>query len=528
MQFPIFLLAGILSTACAMARSPQFAWAQTGGGADADNLFGFAVSPSGIAHAVGQFQSTAQFGTNTLMAAGPSFSDIFVAKYDRSGSVIWVRQAGGTNEDYASAVAVNELGDVYLTGAFRSVATFGETNATSNGIEDIFLAKYDSEGNLKWLRNAGGSGHDFGTAITTRGTDGCYVTGVFQSTVSFPGTNLTSQGVYDVFLAKYDAAGNLLWVRSVGGNAEERSLGVATDEADNAIITGYFASAFANFGDLSLTNQNPPYSDAFLAKYDSVGHVLWVRRIGSDDSERGVAVTASGDGEIWVAGTFASSNIVLASVTLTNRGNRDVFLIRCSPTGGVLWAREAGGIADDSPEALVLDSGGNCYLAGSFAAVAQFGSIFLTNSGVAGTLDAFVCHYDRSGNVFWAIRAGGDDDDFSSGIGVDLSGNNYVGGSFYSAQATFGDSGVTNSGVSDFFLAQIEFLRPELAISSYNNKVLLSWPTDYAGFALQSAGDFDSGSTWTNTVSLPITNGGRIFVTNSTSQAQQFFRLHHP
>jgi len=511
----------------APARPPNFTWAKVVGGDGNDGIFGMSVGASSNLFCVGQFQSTAQFGTNYLIANSPGYSDIFVAKYDRNGNAIWARKAGGASEDYASAVAVNNLDEVFVTGAFHDTGVFSGFSAISSGIEDVFLTKYDGDGNVQWLRRAGGNGHDFATAIATRGTNGCYVTGAFQSTADFQGTDVTSLGIYDLFLAKYDAAGNLVWVRSAGGTNDERSLGVAVDAADDAIVTGYFASAAVSFGGIILTNQNTPFADGFLAKYDSAGNVLWAQRIVGDESERGAALAAGNAGEVYLLGGFASGTVTLGGIMLTNHGGSDLFLAKYSSSGGVLWARSEGGIGDELPAGLALDSAGNSYLAGSFTGIAEFGGVSITNNSPPGVLDAFAAKFDEMGGVLWAVHAGGSGGDYASGIGVDAAGNTYLGGSFESTSLTFGSSILTNRGGTDAFLAQIQFVQPILSLTRLNANVLLSWPAWHTGFLLQSSG-VPGGGGWATVGSPAGRVGSQFVVTNSLGTTNSFYRLFHP
>src|SRR5882672_6822469 len=152
----------------------------------------------------------------------------------------WARRAGGAGSQEASAVAVDAAGNVLVTGYFTGTSSIGTTNLVSSGLGDIFLAKYDPAGTFLWARQAGGSGDDYGLAVATDPSGNVYLAGAFQNTATFSTTSLTSSRSNDVFIAKYGAAGNLVWARRAGGNGDEEANAIAVDRAGNVYITGAF------------------------------------------------------------------------------------------------------------------------------------------------------------------------------------------------------------------------------------------------------------------------------------------------
>ena len=196
----------------------MLAWATQGGGAGSGAQGeSIATTERGDSYVTGHFSGTATFGQDepnetTLTSAGGS--DIFVAKYDPDGALLWAIQAGGTDSDQGLGIATTERGDSYVTGYFGGTATFGqdepnETTLTSAGNEDIFIAKYNRGGALLWAKRAGGTGNfDFGSGVSATERGDSYLTGFFTGTATFgqdePNeTTLTSAGTLDIFVAKY-------------------------------------------------------------------------------------------------------------------------------------------------------------------------------------------------------------------------------------------------------------------------------------------------------------------------------------
>ncbi|MCB0044810.1 MAG: SBBP repeat-containing protein, partial [Caldilineaceae bacterium] len=202
-------------------------WATRAGSASDEWGNGIGVDGVGNSYATGFFQGSATFGSGEIhetILTSAGWRDIFVAKYGVTGALLWAKQAGGTDWDYANAVAVDGNGNSYVIGSFQGNATFGpgethETTLTSVGSDDIFVTKYDASGALVWATQAGGTGGDRGLGIAVDGLGNSYVTGRFQGSATFgasgaaqagsihaaqaAATVLTSAGSDDIFVAKY-------------------------------------------------------------------------------------------------------------------------------------------------------------------------------------------------------------------------------------------------------------------------------------------------------------------------------------
>lgn len=190
--------------------------------------------------------------------------------------------------------------------------------------------------NFQWAARAGTANADSGSDVAVSGTGTSYATGFFQSAnADFAGVTLTNQGVSDIFIAKYDSAGNVLWARSAGGNGNDAGYGVAIDAIGvdantNCYVTGFFGSANADFGAFVLSTFGS--SDIFVTKYDPAGAVAWVRQAGgtASDSGRGIAVDWQLEGATnlpaasWasvtnVPGTVGGESVVTNSATGLSR-----------------------------------------------------------------------------------------------------------------------------------------------------------------------------------------------------------------
>lgn len=313
---------------------------------------GIGVDANGDSYIAGEFVDTVIFGLGepaqtTLTNTGSP--DMFVASYADDGSLRWAVQAGSGGQMQVSDVAVDETGDVFITGAFRETATFGigepdPISLTANGPSDIFVAKYAQDGNLRWVVQAGGSGLDFGQGIALGGEVNIHVTGRFTEEATFGigdanETELTSSDTYDFFLAKYAGDGSLLWARSGGISDEDLLTRVAADENGNSFLTGLFIgpATFSPGEDDEIHLGGFGEKDTFVAKYDADGSLLWVEEAGGPDDDQGIDIALGGSEDIYLTGTFIDTATFGSGkengTELTSSGAFDIFVAKYDTDG---------------------------------------------------------------------------------------------------------------------------------------------------------------------------------------------------
>lgn len=318
------------------------AWARSAGGSGMDLGNEVAVDVDGSSTITGFITGTAIFGTGsdqvTLTSAGSN--DIFVARYRPDGTLAWAQRAGGSTSDVGFGVSLDGAGVASVTGTFTGTATFGigsDQRTLTATDYDVFVARYRPDGALIWVRGAGGSGGDFGYSVASDAADSSAVTGIFSATAIFgTGTDqvtLTSNGVWDIFLARYRPDGTLAWAQSAGGSADDFGRAVAVDSTDSATITGHF-NGTATFGSgssqISLTAAGGPGDeDVLLAQYRPDGSLAWAQRAGGTQKDYGLGVAIDAKGRSTVTGGFngtATFGTGSKQTTLTSAGQLDVFL----------------------------------------------------------------------------------------------------------------------------------------------------------------------------------------------------------
>jgi len=262
----------------------QFLWARsfTGNGASDELALAIAITPdsSGSILTTGYYSGTTDFdpGPNSFDLTAVNH-DIFLTKIDSAGNFVWARQLGGTGQDQGNDLRIDPDGNIYTTGFFSATCDFdpGPNNFDLNAVggTDIYLAKFDSNGNLIRANSMGGPGNDFGSNLVLNLTSGStiYLTGGFQSTADFdPGQgtfNVSSAGGLDIFILNTDTTHNLNWIERIGSTGSEYGLTMSRNELGIVTVNGIFASPSITFGSTTLTNQSLTNTDVFIARLET-------------------------------------------------------------------------------------------------------------------------------------------------------------------------------------------------------------------------------------------------------------------
>ena len=526
------------STASSAARltvlpvSVSVPWAASGGGSGSDVGKAIAVDLAGNSYVAGYFSGTATFGTNTLISAGRT--DIFITKQDSAGQLLWARRAGGPGYDSANGIAVDTLGNCFVTGGYEGVADFSGstslTNTSPTSYGDAFLVKYDASGNLVWARSAGvAQAADEGAAVAVDGGGNVLVTGR-SALASFAGVPVANAG--RIFVAKYDSAGAELWARKVGsysGGSLDTGTGIAADGTGNVLVSGVFTSPVAGFGGSTFTNLGN--ADMFLLKFDPSGALLWARQAGGagEDAASGVAVASDGSaylvGATGGAATFSGSN-----VTSLAGAASDGFIAKYAADGSVVWVRQMGGSGISAARAVAVDQAGTLHVAGYFSGGATFGTN--TFGGIAGSYDAFVTRLDANGVFAFAQQAGGADlsGDFGLGVGVDAAGNSYIAG-YFSGTSSIGGGLLPSRGAEDVLVARFNQFTgggtPQLGLQRNGAQFRMRWPLASSSYILQSTTNLLA-PVWRDETNALTLNGSDLEIDVTPSSGGRFFRLRRP
>jgi len=378
-----------------------------------------------------------------------------------SQTISWAKSATGTGLDEGNAIVVDNNGYTYITGSFESATlTFGTQtiNNTSPGTSDIFVAKFDLNGNCLWAKNVGGFSDEYSTAITVEKNTGVvYVAGHFNSTsVTFNGSPINNNGYSDLILLKYNTSGVEQWGKGFGGVDEDQSTGLSIDQNNNVYLTGHTWGGI-NFGSTTILNNGAV--DLFIAKFNSSGTNLWAKGIGGSGSDRATSIKTIANGESYITGFFDSPTITFGSNTpLTNGsfGDDYLFVAKYDASGTAIWSKSAssvnGGVWGNS---ISTDNNNDVYITGCFDGTSMTIANVIGNSNPSYD-NVFVAKYSSNGVEQWVVNpTSGPEGNEAYCITTDNLNNVYISGWYTSPSINFGGIILTSTAAGDnIFLAK--------------------------------------------------------------------------
>jgi hypothetical protein len=460
---------------------PVLAYSTFLGGSADDFGYSVAIDGAGNAYVAGQ-TSSASFpgvGGGSLQPANGGGLDAFVTKIDPAGTaIVYSTFLGGSGDDVALGIAVDNAGNAYVTGQTTSAAFpgvgGGSIQPANGGGSDGFVTKLDPTGGaIVYSTFLGGSGFDRGYGIAVDGAGNAYVTGQTAS-ATFPGVGGSSiqpangGGGSDAFVTKINPAGtSIVYSTFLGGGGAELGIRIAVDGGGSAYVIGETTSTtFPGVSGSSIQPANGGGLDAFVTKINPAGTaIVYSTFLGGSGTDAGNGIAVDGDGNAYVAGETASTTfpgVGGGSLQPANGGGAfDAFVTKINPAGtAIVYSTFLGGSGLDDAFGIAVDGAGNAYVTGqtdsaTFPGVGA-GAIQPANGG---GLDVFVTKINPVGSVIlYSTFLGGSGDDEGQGIAVDGAGGVYVAGQ--TSSATFPGVGggaiqPANGGGSDAFVTKI-------------------------------------------------------------------------
>jgi hypothetical protein len=375
----------------------------------------------------------------------------------------------GMKQTATGVVATDAYGNAFLTGGYYPRIVFGTDTIIDSTIAantQGYYVKYNSSGTVQWAKQFYSQGECYSTAIDVDASNNVIMTGLFGDDMTIGSYNLFSNDE-DFFLAKCDNNGNSLWAISPDDslNGFSSSNAVTIDKSKNIFITGNFFYGILKIGTSILTCTPDTSYNVFIAKYDSNGNALWGNQGISISPianyyDQSYSVATDINGNSFITGSFIDT-IVFGSDTLTSRilNNNDggnLFLVKYSPSGAVVWARQSILITDNNNcncfgYSVTTDNVGSIYVTGAYTDSVSFGAFTLTGQGV------FFVKYNSNGDVVWAQSSSSSSNNYYSGYALssDKYSNIYMAGGGASDNITFGSYVLvspSSNGVNSFVI----------------------------------------------------------------------------
>jgi len=344
--------------------------------------------------------------------------------------LLWIKQFGGPELDLNRDIAMDYLGNIYVTGFFRNTANFGDIILTAPGASAPFVVKTDPSGEVLWAKQFGGTGLDIGHGITTDTNGNVYTTGIFTSTVSFGSITLSASTMPTTFVVKQDTDGNVLWASKFADVNEQEIVyaqAITIDTQNNIYTAGHFRST-ADFGGIVLTKEHDTSFNAFLVKQDENGNVLWAKKIGETASVDIYKLATDSSGNIYITGKF-NGTVNFDGVPNISSIYGKGFVLKLDSAGNTIWVKYFGdeNHITSSGFEIYIDKTNNVYVSGNFE-----GTFSMDTTTISGqNINMFVLKMDNNGNALW-IRSfeSTSTSGLLNSVVTDDFGNVYVAGTF--------------------------------------------------------------------------------------------------
>ncbi len=433
---------------------------------------------------------------------------------------LWSEQIDGQANIRAEGICADTNKAVYLLSEFYGQINIAGQNFTSMGSKDILITKYSKNGQLQWVRQAGDVQLDDPKCFAIDNAGNTYVTGSFQLNAYFDSNSildsktLTASNDKDAFLAKYDINGNLVWTINIAGGTDMQK-GIALALHTNGDIS--VIGKFKNqivFNGQTFTANG--FSDAFYARFDFKGTLINAVQFKSTSNVISLNdVHVDNTDNVYITGLF-SDTLFVGNDTLVSNGNRDVAVIKLNSTGNVIWTKSFGSITDDRSYGSVLDVNNNLYITGYFCKTMTIDADTLISSG---SYDIFIAKIDANGNTVWAARNGDIYNDFA--ITIKIHNNKLLVGGSFAGTLDFGGNTITSSSGTnhDVFLGYFD-INTGASLSAFS---IVSSPTQSIDKLIDIAIDKDNNIFIAGIYNSDQINFGPFTLTNASVGAYNTF-----
>lgn len=428
---------------------PLLTWATYYGGTGNSQIWGVTTDPDSNVYVTGFTSSYSAIATSGAFQTthGGATMDVFIVKFNNKGVRQWGTYYGGSGDDYSYGIDADSVGNIYVTGYFRStsstLATSGAYQTSfGGGNYDAYVLKFNKNGARQWATFYGGSGDESGRTLKVDNSGNIIVGGNTTSTsgMASSGAQQTSlSGGLDGFVVKFSASGSRLWGTYYGGTGDDYVISITTDASNNVFVNGTTksSSGIATSGthQTSFAGGN---GDGFILKLNSSGVRQWATYYGGsgEDSSYGIALDASGN--IFIGGhTYSTSGMSTSGAHQTsNGGGVDAFLAKFNSSGILQWGTYLGGTAEDAGHGGVgVDRKGNVYLSGWTGSSSGIATSNGTQTSFGGAYDVFVAQFSNSGTRLWSTYYGGIAKDHAYTMNIGKDGSIYVGGHTYGSNS---------------------------------------------------------------------------------------------
>jgi hypothetical protein len=387
---------------------------------------------------------------------------LFIARYDSSGKLVWNKNIRKSETGYGSLLAFVKPDQIIMTGGTESV---NDGSAPYRGNFDFFISALDLSGKITWTKSFSGTRTDFLTSmIVDTINQEILIAGYFHDTLMINEKKFISKGRSDGFVLRFDMVGNLKETQIIGGKGNDNIGCLSVNVIGDRFTAGTFQGKIQFAKDKVLELSNPRMVGLFLTRTNSNGNFLGAKQIVTGKKIKVTAMVCQGE-YTFMTGSF-SDDITVNNQALHSLGSDDIFLLCIDSALKVKWHKQIGGIRKDRPAGLI-NTGKEIILTGSYCSELKIGQTSITPAGKGS--DLFLISLDPSGRLKWMRSAGGESDDYPTGIEYSSGDYIYMAGSFRKS-FNINSEKIKSNGEEDLFICRLEncrLLAPEFKRPQY-------------------------------------------------------------
>ncbi|MEO1437252.1 MAG: SBBP repeat-containing protein, partial [Bacteroidota bacterium] len=351
-------------------------WVDHFGGSGNENVYAIKSGVIGTTYVLGTTDASFNGPDGPLPSFGGF--DVLLAQVDEFGSINWIKTAGSNDNDLPGGLVGLSDGSAIVAGRYWDQASFDDeeliiSQGSSSG---IFVVKYLSDGSVDWAKGIDGAGIKVVNQIEKDQDDNFYICGYYGDTLFTELGNLTSVANTAAYILKYDSAGNLLWVKSYGETFDTRATSIAIDGNSNVYVAGDSNGSFEFDG--TLITVPTVDNDVFLMKLDAVGNELWVNRYGGGLEDNATGVAAQPNGRVFLTGKFIGLFDIGGTTLQTQGFNDNIYLCAISDLGSTIWAESLGSTSFETTTGIAA-FGSEFAISGFYQGTTDIGGFELTS-----------------------------------------------------------------------------------------------------------------------------------------------------
>ncbi len=316
-------------------------WAINQGGISSEAGIDVSIDPDQNVWVLATFEDQISVAGNVLTSRGGD--DLLLVKLDAQGQPLLAVRGGSNSNDSPGAITIDTMGNVYVVGLYWDEADFSGTTLTpaSGSQSALFLLKYDTNANLLWAKDIEGSGLKTGAQLHIDNNQNVLLTGYFGGQFYLDQSTLSSKGSIDGFVARYAADGTLIQGNALGFFGETRAFTIGSDALGNYYVAGHFTEEIRFAGDTIKTLSQG--EDLFILKYDALGNEVWIKKAGGVFEDYCREMIVEEDGSIFLTGHFIGVLNFDGYSLMSDGFGEDIFVARLDNNGQTVWANSYGG-----------------------------------------------------------------------------------------------------------------------------------------------------------------------------------------